>query len=165
MILPFVLASTLVAPSIANAGSSIGLPPSLPKYSKPLNKDLIGLSIEMDKWTSWAGASVGQPNTYVNQVLSNLASLTGNPVPLRVGGESAIHGFTFPLVYVLNTLTCTLPPVANSEDRGVLELNQEVANVTFPESTDLIPYPEASHIGIGRDFYALSQNLPDGTDL
>lgn len=54
---------------------------------------------------------------------------------------------------------------ANSEDRGVLELNQQVANVTFPEATPLVPYPEAEHIGIGRDFYALSQNLPDGTAL
>ncbi|KAJ9127524.1 hypothetical protein QFC24_000933 [Naganishia onofrii] len=137
MMLPFVLASALVAPSIVNAASSIGLPPSLPKYSKPLNKDFLGLSIEMDRWTSWAGDAVGKPNPFVNQVLSNLASLTGTAVPLRVG--------------------------ANSEDRGLLELNQQVANVTFPAPTPLVPYPEAEHIGIGRDFYALSQNLPDGT--
>jgi hypothetical protein len=97
------------------------------------------LSIEMDRWQSWAGDAVGKPNPFVNQVLGNLASLTGNAVPLRVG--------------------------ANSEDRGILELNQQVANVTFPAATPLVPYPEAEHIGIGRDFYALSQNLPDGTAL
>ena len=87
MLLPFLAASALVAPSVANAASSIGLPTSLPQYSKPLNKDFLGLSIEMDRWQAWAGDSVGQPNTFVNQALGNLASLTGNAVPLRVGGE------------------------------------------------------------------------------
>lgn len=91
MLLPFLAASALLAPSVVNAASSIGLPPSLPKYSKPLNKDFLGLSIEMDRWQSWAGNAVGQPNPFVNQVLGNLASLTGNAVPLRVGGEFSLH--------------------------------------------------------------------------
>lgn len=94
MLLSFIAASALVAPSVVNAASSIGLPSSLPKYSKPLNKDLIGLSIEMDRWTSWAGEAIGKPNPFVNQVLSNLASLTGTPVPLRVGGERNLSAFT-----------------------------------------------------------------------
>lgn len=87
MLLSFVAASALVAPSVVNAASSIGLPSSLPKWSKPLNKDLLGLSIEMDRWTSWAGEAIGKPNPFVNQALGNLASLTGTAVPLRVGGE------------------------------------------------------------------------------
>ena len=86
MLLPFLAASAIVAPSLANGASSIGLPPSLPQYSKPLNKDFLGLSIEMDRWQAWAGDVVGQPNMFVNQALGNLASLTGNAVPLRVGG-------------------------------------------------------------------------------
>lgn len=100
MLLSFLAASALVAPSMVNAASSIGLPPSLPKYSKPLNKDLIGLSIEMDRWTSWAGESIGKPNPFVNQVLSNLASLTGTAVPLRVGGKS---------------IPCLIPPEGSAD--------------------------------------------------
>jgi hypothetical protein len=40
-----------------------------------------------------------------------------------------------------------------------------VANSSFPEPTNATPYPEASIIGIGKDFYAISTNLPDGTPL
>lgn len=36
-------------------------------------------------------------------------------------------------------------------------------NATFPAPTAEVPVPEADHIFIGRDFYALSGNLPDGT--
>jgi hypothetical protein len=67
--------------------SSVYLPNKLPAYGKPLPKDLIGLSIEMDRWPSWAGPAVGQPNKFFNQALENLASLTGHAVPIRVGGE------------------------------------------------------------------------------
>jgi hypothetical protein len=41
----------------------------------------------MDRWPSWAGPAVGQPNKFFNQALENLASLTGHAVPIRVGGE------------------------------------------------------------------------------
>lgn len=36
-------------------------------------------------------------------------------------------------------------------------------NATFPAPTAEVPVPEADHIFIGRDFYALCGNLPDGT--
>jgi hypothetical protein len=75
-------------------------------------------------------------------------------------------GYCFTQGYIPSYLRTLFPlHLANSEDRGLLELNQQVANVTFPAPTPLVPYPEAEHIGIGRDFYALSQNLPDGTTL
>lgn len=54
---------------------------------------------------------------------------------------------------------------ANSEDRATLDLNVEVMNATFPEPTPDVPAPEAKAIQIGRDFYALSANLPEGTDF
>jgi hypothetical protein len=54
---------------------------------------------------------------------------------------------------------------ANSEDRGYIQPGVQVANSSFPEPTNATPYPEASIIGIGKDFYAISTNLPDGTPL
>jgi len=53
--------------------------------------------------------------------------------------------------------------LADSEDRAHLDLCYEVYNSTFPPPTDTVPVPEASSIAIGRDFYALSANLPAGT--
>ena len=38
-------------------------------------------------------------------------------------------------------------------------------NATFPEPTEAVPQPEAESIFTGRDFYALSGNLPEGTSL
>ncbi len=56
-------------------------------------------------------------------------------------------------------------PTADSEDRGYLAPGVQVENATFPAATAAIPYPEATVIGIGKDFYALSANFPDGTPL
>lgn len=41
----------------------------------------------------------------------------------------------------------------------------QVMNATFPDPTDAFPQPEAEYIFIGRDFYALSGNLPAGTSF
>ncbi|KAL2877215.1 hypothetical protein SGCOL_007611 [Colletotrichum sp. CLE4] len=91
----------------------------------------------MDRWPDWAGQEVGKPNEYLNQLLSNLGERTGHMPFLRVG--------------------------ANSQDRATVDLNLEVMNKTFPEPTETVPNPEADRIFIGRDFYALSGNLPAGT--
>ena len=52
---------------------------------------------------------------------------------------------------------------ANSQDRGFVDTNVQVFNATFPPPTANVPNPEASRIQIGRDYYALSGNLPKGT--
>lgn len=57
------------------------------------------------------------------------------------------------------------PLAANSQDRGFLAPEFEVQNLTFPAATALVPQPEASRIGIGRDWYKLSGNLPAGTSF
>lgn len=38
-------------------------------------------------------------------------------------------------------------------------------NATYPAPTESVPAPEADTIQIGKDFYALSGNLPAGTDF
>ncbi|KAJ9094739.1 hypothetical protein QFC21_005897 [Naganishia friedmannii] len=93
----------------------------------------------MDRWTSWAGEAVGKPNPFVNQVLGVMESFTGVPPPFRVG--------------------------ADSEDRGYIQPNVAVINSSFPAATTDIPFPEAHTVGIGKDFYALSSNLPKGTSF
>ncbi|KAK7438142.1 hypothetical protein Landi51_11795 [Colletotrichum acutatum] len=116
---------------------NLHLPSRRPEWAERLSPHLAAFSIEMDRWPDWAGQKVGKPNEYFNQLLSNLGERTGHMPFLRVG--------------------------ANSQDRATLDLSLEVMNKTFPEPTETVPNPEADHIYIGRDFYALSGNLPAGT--
>ncbi len=71
----------------ANPNATVFLPAARPAFAEKLSPNLIGFSIEMDRWTSWAGEAVGKPNTYVNQVLSVMSSFTGASPSFRVGGE------------------------------------------------------------------------------
>ncbi len=73
------LVAVLVALStVSQAATTVDIP----------TKDLVGLSIEMDRWPSWASSNnqLGSPNTFFNQALGNLAALTGAAVPIRIGG-------------------------------------------------------------------------------
>uniref|UniRef100_A0A0D2XRG6 Beta-glucuronidase C-terminal domain-containing protein n=1 Tax=Fusarium oxysporum (strain Fo5176) TaxID=660025 RepID=A0A0D2XRG6_FUSOF len=115
------------------------LPAERPPWSEKLSPSLAGFSIEMDRWPDWAGREIGKPNKYFNQLLQNLGDRTGQMPTLRVG--------------------------ANSQDRGTVDLRVKVMNATFPKPSPDIPNPEADHIYIGRDFYALSGNLPMGTEF
>ncbi|KAL1882170.1 hypothetical protein Daus18300_000655 [Diaporthe australafricana] len=133
----FLVAASLVRGDVF--GITLQLPTRVPAWAEPLSPHLASLSIEMDRWTDWAGAEIGQPNEYVNQLLRNLGERTGSMPLLRVG--------------------------ANSQDRATLDLSVPVMNATFPEPTDAVPQPEAESIFIGRDFYALSGNLPAGTSF
>ncbi|ADV23898.1 Hypothetical Protein CGB_H2500W [Cryptococcus gattii WM276] len=117
--------------------TSVHVPNSQPAWAEWLSPNLAAFSIEMDRWPDWAGQKVGEPNQYTNQVLTNLGERTGVMPYLRVG--------------------------ANSEDRATIDLSFEVMNATFPAPSAEVPVPEADHIFIGRDFYALSGNLPPGT--
>ncbi|KAF9878229.1 hypothetical protein CkaCkLH20_04267 [Colletotrichum karsti] len=108
-----------------------------PEWAEKLSPNLAGFSLEMDRWPDWAGQEVGKPNEYFNQLLRNLGERTGHMPFLRVG--------------------------ANSQDRATVDLSLQVMNKTFPQPTEEVPNPEADHIFIGRDFYALSGNLPAGT--
>ncbi|ADV23920.1 Hypothetical Protein CGB_H2510C [Cryptococcus gattii WM276] len=117
--------------------TSVHIPGNQPAWAEPLSPNLAAFSIEMDRWPDWAGQKVGEPNQYTNQVLTNLGERTGVMPYLRVG--------------------------ANSEDRATIDLSFEVMNATFPAPSAEVPVPEADHIFIGRDFYALSGNLPPGT--
>ncbi len=107
----------------AAAPASMIIPQYTPCYGKHVNKDLVSFSIEMDRWDNFAGSAVGSPNEYTNQILNNLAALTGQQPSVRVG--------------------------ANSEDNGYINSSIELIGTTFPAPTDIVPYPEASIIDIG----------------
>lgn len=67
----------------------IAIPLRRPQRAQALSANLIGLSIEMDRWDTWAGPEVGKPNVYVKQMLRNLGDKVGSPPCIRVGGEWA----------------------------------------------------------------------------
>lgn len=88
---PFQLVLLLLLPASRVKGATFGitlhLPDRIPPWAEPLSPHLASLSIEMDRWTDWAGAEIGQPNEYVNQLLRNLGERTGSMPCLRIGGE------------------------------------------------------------------------------
>lgn len=57
------------------------------------------------------------------------------------------------------------PFLANSQDHGIIRPDVKVIQADFGPVSELVPFPEANVVGIGKDFYALSSNLPKGTRL
>lgn len=117
----------------------IAVPPYQPLYARPISPDFNGFSFEFSEWPYWAGQAVGQPNTFVQQVLSNIKERTGTTPPIRVGGSS--------------------------EDFGRLNSQVAIGNALYPNATASTPYPQASAVTIGRDWYALASNFPSDTKL
>lgn len=101
-----------------------------------LDSSLVSFSIEMDNWADWAG-TLQKPNRYTQTLLKNLAIRTGQPPSIRVGG--------------------------NTEDHSLYAPQYPVVNDTFPPATNITPWPEATNISVGREFYSLSGNFPAGT--
>ncbi|KAH7411457.1 hypothetical protein BKA64DRAFT_773122 [Cadophora sp. MPI-SDFR-AT-0126] len=133
----FIGAEAQSSPAITNI--SLQLPTRIPAWTEPISPLLAGFSIEMDQWPEFAGHEVGKPNLYFNQLLQNLGERTGQMPLLRVG--------------------------ANTQDRGFVNLSVPVLKSDFPPPTVNVPNPEATRVSIGRDFYALSGNLPAGTSF
>jgi hypothetical protein len=136
------IALLLSSPAVSAAilGTTyLGIPPYQPLYARPIAPDYAGFSLEFSEWPYWAGQAVGQPNIFIQQVLANLKERTGVTPPIRVGGSS--------------------------EDFGRLNLNVEIGNASYPNATASTPYPQASAVTIGRDWYALSSNFPSDTKL
>jgi len=90
-VLETALLSRALATSPLTVNTSVQIPTSKPPYAERLSPYLAGFSIEMDRWTDWAGDEIGKPNEYVNQLLSNLGQRTGKMPFLRVGGEYIVQ--------------------------------------------------------------------------
>lgn len=134
----FLLATPMASAAIVGT-TYLTLPPYQPLYARSISPDFFGFSLEFSEWPYWAGQAVGQPNTFVLQALANLKERTGRTPPIRVGGSS--------------------------EDYGRLNANVQIGNASYPNATASTPYPQASAVSIGRDWYALAGNLPSDTKL
>ncbi|KAF8072111.1 glycoside hydrolase family 79 protein [Lyophyllum atratum] len=107
--------------------------PATPKVSP----SLISLSIEMDRWTDWAGST--SRNEFFFNTLDNLKQITGKPPHIRIG--------------------------ANSEDHTNFRQDAEFAQAIFPPFTAVVPYPEAINITVGDSYYATTRFLPSNTHV
>ncbi|KAF8220113.1 glycoside hydrolase family 79 protein [Tricholoma matsutake] len=97
----------------------------------------VSLSIEMDRWTDWAG-SVSRNQFFFN-TLDNLKQITGTPPSVRVGG--------------------------NTMDATTFRADIGFAQDVFPTPTSTTPYPEAKNVTIGNLFYGTAQFLPPNTHV
>ncbi|KZV85884.1 glycoside hydrolase family 79 protein [Exidia glandulosa HHB12029] len=142
MIAAFVLFATLAAAQSCSPAATpvigVTVPVASPTNAVPLSQNLLGFSIESDRWPDWIG--IDSPNTFWINTLENLNKLAGKPPKIRVG--------------------------ANSEDKTTFVSSQSVPVIaTFPAFSSTTPYPEATNITIGPSFYTLSKWLPVGTHM
>ncbi|GBE78909.1 predicted protein [Sparassis crispa] len=115
----------------------VSVPAVSPNTSQPLYPTLLSFSIEQDRWPDWSGIDARNEFTY--SALQGLAELTGMPPKIRVGADSEDHTVWSPTMTV----------------------NQDL----FPPSNAITPYPEATYITVGNEYYTLSRWLPAGTHM
>lgn len=115
----------------------VSVPIFAPSNSQPLSTTLLSFSIEQDRWPDWSGTS--SRNQFTFNALQNFAEITGQPPRIRVGADSEDH-------------TTWSPTVTINEDQ-------------FPTSNSITPYPEATSIVVGNEYYTLSRFLPPGTRM
>lgn len=127
------------SPNATNATTSANviLPIIAPSSSQPLSNTLLSFSIEQDRWPDWAGTD--ERNEFTHSALTTLARLTGRPPKIRVG--------------------------ANTEDKTVWDPTVTINVDEFPPPNSVTPYPEATHVTVGNEYYALSKWLPAGTHM
>lgn len=108
------------------------IPLLAPYAAKTVSPTLISLSIEQDNWIEWAGTAA--PNMFFYNALDNLRQLAGEGLWIRIGADSEDH-------------TNYNPDIQYAED-------------IFPAYTNTTPYPEATNITVGCDYYKLIAHLP-----
>ena len=85
-----------LSPIVVAQNTSI--PIVVPDDAKPLPQNLLGFSIEQDRWSDWAGTNAR--NQFTHDALVNYARLTGKPPHIRVGANSEDHTIWSPTVTV-----------------------------------------------------------------
>ncbi|KZT63900.1 glycoside hydrolase family 79 protein [Daedalea quercina L-15889] len=126
-----------VASTVDAANVSVDVPVLEPTKSLPLASTLLSFSIEQDRWPDWSG--IDERNEFTYSALSTYANLTGQPPKIRVGADSEDH-------------TVWSPSVTINED-------------VFPPSNVVTPYPEATNITVGNEYYTLVKWLPSNTRM
>lgn len=101
----FALASFVTSIMAINTTISMLTPPS----SQVLSQNLLGFSIEQDRWPDWTG--VDSRNEFTHSALLNYALLTGKPPRIRVGANSEDHTVWSPTITVSLTITLSAPRI------------------------------------------------------
>ncbi|KDR78988.1 hypothetical protein GALMADRAFT_63807 [Galerina marginata CBS 339.88] len=124
---------------VARLASCIGVSISVlaPSAAPSISPSLISFSIEQDRWTDWVGTTAR--NQFFFNTLDNLNQLTGLPPQIRIG--------------------------ANSEDHTNFNGNIQFSEAVFPAPSSTVPYPEATNIVVGDEYYEAAQFLPSNTHV
>ncbi|KAJ6494713.1 glycoside hydrolase family 79 protein [Mycena vitilis] len=118
--------------------SAVTVPIPLSAGDAPsVDGNLVSLSIEQDRWLDWVGNT--SRNSFFFNTLDNLVALTGSDPTIRIG--------------------------ADSEDHTNFSPNIQFVQQAFPPPTMTVPYPEATNIVAGPDFYQAAKFLPTGTGV
>ncbi|EIN04315.1 hypothetical protein PUNSTDRAFT_108442 [Punctularia strigosozonata HHB-11173 SS5] len=134
--LPLVVA-LLASRAAGSTTVKVTVPASVPHGAANVSRSLISLSIEQDRWRDWIGFP--SRNDFFFNTLDNVAQLAGQPPWIRLG--------------------------ANSEDHTVFNEATQFSEAIFPPPSLVEPYPEATQITVGNDFYKAVAQLPSGTNM
>jgi hypothetical protein len=115
----------------------VPIPLTAPAAAFSLSRSFVSLSIEADRWTDWVGTT--SRNDFFFNTLDNLQQLTGIPPQIRIGG--------------------------NSEDHTNIGDNVQFSETIFPAVTATVPYPEATNITVGDEYYGAAKFLPKNTHV
>lgn len=147
------LLAALALSAVSSAGASnvsVDVPVLEPTNTLPLASTLLSFSIEQDKWPDWSG--IDERNEFTYSALTTYANLTGQPPKIRVGADSEDHTVWSP------TVTVCYGAVYDIVYSTSWQINEDV----FPPANSVTPYPEASNITVGNEYYTLSKWLPSG---
>lgn len=74
---------------VLQSSATVNISISPPSGSIQVAPNLIGFSLEQDRWTDWAG--LDNRNQFFFNVLDNLRALSGEPPMIRIGANSEDH--------------------------------------------------------------------------
>jgi hypothetical protein len=83
------LAYLLVSLFAVQTPATVIISTSPPNGSVSVVPNLVGFSLEQDRWTDWAGLNTR--NEFLFNVLDNLRALSGVPPIIRIGADSEDH--------------------------------------------------------------------------
>lgn len=77
-----IIAASLAGGALAQSSSILRTSRERPSSAARLPGDLVGMSLESDRWNDWTG-SLSHPNDFTYTLLDNLKQKTGVAWPIR----------------------------------------------------------------------------------
>ncbi|XP_006459562.1 hypothetical protein AGABI2DRAFT_201919 [Agaricus bisporus var. bisporus H97] len=119
------------------SSTTINISIPAPNGSIQIPRNLIGFSLEQDRWVDWAG--LDERNQFFFNVLDNMKAISGEPPIIRIG--------------------------ANSEDHTNFNPDVKSPQLVFPTPNAVTPFPEARTIVVGNAYYQAVRFLPPDTHV